>query len=192
MEEVLDTAPPETAKSGKLLRILGVGFGLAVGIGGTIGVGILRNPSGVAEQIPSVWLIMTAWILGGVYCLLGANYLAELATMTPKAGGFCVHAQRAFGDYGGFVVGWSDWIFNVLGLSFIAVVFGEYAVSLFAPDLVGGRIIFTVSILVVMSGLNFVGVRSGSSAQKVTSVSKTLALIGFVVLCFAYGGQADT
>ena len=97
MEEVLDTAPQETAKSGKLLRILGVGFGLAVGIGGTIGVGILRNPSGVAEQLPSVWLIMLAWTLGGVYCLLGANYLAELATMLPKAGGLYVYARRAFG-----------------------------------------------------------------------------------------------
>ena len=96
----------------KLLRILGVGFGVAVGIGGTIGVGILRNPGGVAEQIPSVWLIMLAWTLGGVYCLLGANYLAELATMIPKAGGYYVYAQRSFGKYGGFAVGWSDWLYT--------------------------------------------------------------------------------
>ena len=37
--------------SGQLRRVLGVGFGLAVSIGGTIGVGILRTPGLVAEQL---------------------------------------------------------------------------------------------------------------------------------------------
>jgi len=140
MATIENIIEPKIAQSGHLLRILGVGFGIAVGIGGTIGVGILRNPSGVAAQLGSVWMIMLAWSLGGVYCLLGANYLTELATMIPKAGGFYVYAERAFGRYGGFVVGWSDWLNNTLGLSFVSVVFGEYAARLFAPNLRGGRI----------------------------------------------------
>jgi APA family basic amino acid/polyamine antiporter len=49
--------------------------------------------------------MMLAWTLGGVYALLGANYLAELAKMIPQAGEFYVFAERAFGRYGGFVVG---------------------------------------------------------------------------------------
>ena len=191
MENILTEAPAGRAESGRLLRILGVGFGLAVGIGATIGVGILRNPGGVAEQLPSVWLIMLAWGLGGVYCLLGANYVAELATMTPKAGGFCIHAQRAFGEYGGFVVGWSDWLNNVLGLSFIAVVFGEYAVSLFALDFPGGRILSTIGVLILITALNYMGLRAGSATQKVTSSLKAIALIGFVIVCFVYGGGPD-
>ena len=40
-----------------LLRILGVGFGLAIVIGGTVGVGILRSPGPITEQLGSVWLI---------------------------------------------------------------------------------------------------------------------------------------
>ena len=192
MENIMTEAPPERAESGKLLRILGVGFGLAVVIGATIGVGILRNPGGVAAQVPSVWLIVLAWTLGGVYCLLGANYLSELATMTPKAGGFCVHAQRAFGDYGGFVVGWSDWLNNVLGLSFIAVVFGEYSVSLFALDLPGGRVLCSLSVIIAIAALNYIGLRTGSAMQKVTSALKAIALVGFVIVCFVYGGQPDT
>ena len=78
VQNIIETRPTQ---SGKLLKILGVGFGLAVGIGATVGVGILRSPGLIAEQLGSVWLIMLAWTLGGVYCLLGANYLAELATM---------------------------------------------------------------------------------------------------------------
>ncbi len=162
MEDVLDTASPETVKSGKLLRILGVGFGLAIAVGGTIGVGILRSPGPVAEQLGSIPMILLVWTLGGAYAMLGANYLAELATMMPKAGGFMVYAHRAYGGYGGFVVGWSDWLYNTLGLSFIVVVFGEYSVALFNATFQGSRIVFSISILILLTLLNWIGLRSGS------------------------------
>lgn len=190
MEAVENVPVSSPAPSGKLLRILGVGFGLAIAIGGTVGVGILRNPSAVAAQLGSYWMIMFAWVLGGVYCMLGANYLAELATMTPKAGGFYVHSHRAFGDYGGFVVGWSDWANNTLALAFISVVFGEYATGLFMPDQPWGRVFCSVSVLVMIALVNWIGVRSGSGVQKVTSVIKAVALFAFVVACFTFGGQS--
>jgi len=190
MEDANSFESPKNAQHGKLLRILGVGFGLAVAIGGTVGVGILRNPSAVAAQLGSYWLIMFAWVLGGVFCMLGANYLAELATMTPKAGGFYVHSHRAFGDYGGFVVGWSDWANNTLALAFIGVVFGEYAAGLFMPGQPWGRIICSVSVLAIVALVNLIGVRSGSGVQKVTSLIKFIALLAFVVACFAFGSHA--
>ena len=137
-----------------LLRILGVGFGLAIVIGGTVGVGILRSPGPITEQLGSVWLIMFAWVLGGVYALLGANYLCELATMVPKAGGYFVYAHRAYGSFGGFVVGWSDFIYNNLALAYIAVVFGEYSVSLFGMEFPGARVLISVSVLLLLSLLN--------------------------------------
>src|SRR5258708_4196952 len=187
LEESLTDMPPPSG--GKLLRILGVGFGVAVGIGSTVGVGILRNPGGVAAQLGSAWPIMLAWGLGGVYCLLGANYLAELATMIPKAGGLYVYAHRAFGDCGGFVVGWSDWINQTLSLAYISIVFGEYAATLFAPNLAGGKLIFGVSVLVAITIVNLIGLRAGSETQKITSFIKALALLGFVAACFIFGGQ---
>jgi APA family basic amino acid/polyamine antiporter len=189
MNSTTDAAQPGT--SNHLLRILGVGFGLAIVIGGTVGVGILRSPGPIAEQLGSVWLIMLAWTLGGVYSLLGANYLAELATMTPKAGGYFVYARRAYGSYGGFVVGWSDWLYNTLAIPFIAVVFGEYCVALFGTSFPGDRILFSVSILVVLTLLNWIGLRTGSATQKITSLLKTVALVGFVIACFVFGGTPD-
>jgi APA family basic amino acid/polyamine antiporter len=185
-----ETADPHGSPN-KLLRILGIGFGLAICVGGTIGVGILRNPGGVAGHIPSVWLILLAWTLGGVYALLSANYLAELATAIPKAGGYFVYAHRAYGAFGGFAVGWSDWLYQTLGLSFIAVVFGEYSVELFKTNFAGDRVAFSVSILILLTILNWIGLRSGSAMQKLTSVLKAVALIAFVIACFVYGGQSD-
>lgn len=181
-----------TTQSGKLLRILGVGFGLAIVIGGTVGVGILRSPGPIAEQLGSVWLILLAWTLGGVYTLLGANYLSELATMIPKAGGYFVYAQRSYGAYGGFVVGWSDWLYQTLGLSFIAVVFGEYSVALFGTNFAGDRIVFTVAIIVILTAINWIGLRVGSTAQELMSALKAVALLAFVIACFIFGGNAGS
>ena len=191
MEEVMNVAAPQSAQRGKLLKILGVGFGLAIVVGGTVGVGILRSPGPIAGLLDSVWLILLAWVLGGLYSLLGANYLAELATMVPKAGGYFIYAHRAYGAYGGFVVGWSDFLYNNLALAFIAVVFGEYSVALFGLEFAGARIVFSVSILVLLAFINWIGLRQGSATQKVTSLLKCIALIGFVAACFIYGGRSD-
>ena len=57
--------------------MLGVGFGLAVIIGNTIGAGIFRAPGAIAQQVPNPWLFMGVWIIGGLYALLGAIALAE-------------------------------------------------------------------------------------------------------------------
>jgi APA family basic amino acid/polyamine antiporter len=91
--------------SGRLRRILGVGFGLAVIVGSTIGIGILRAPGLVAGQLHDATTVILVWIAGGLYTLLGAVCLAELGTMATQAGGYCVYARRAFGDWTGFAVG---------------------------------------------------------------------------------------
>ena len=67
-----------------LLRVLGVSFGLAVTLGSTIGVGILRTPGTVAAQLGSVRLVVALWLVGGLYALLGTLAVAELATMLPQ------------------------------------------------------------------------------------------------------------
>ena len=74
-------------KTEHLLRILGVGFGIAVGVGNTIGTGILRTPGEVASYLGSASLVFAVWILGGVYALLCSSSVTELGTMLPRAGG---------------------------------------------------------------------------------------------------------
>ncbi len=74
--------------SGRLRRILGVGFGLAVILGSTLGIGILRTPGLVAGQIATPAAILTVWLAGGLYTLLGSICFTELGTMLPQAGGY--------------------------------------------------------------------------------------------------------
>ena len=98
MESVQPAVKLPEEQKGKLLRILGVTFGIAVTIGGMIGLGILRTPGTVATQLGNFWLILVIWILGRVYSLLGTISVAEIRTNLPKAGGWYVCAGRAFGD----------------------------------------------------------------------------------------------
>ena len=105
-----DDLHAEPAPPGGLQRILGVSFGLAVIVGSILGIGILRTPGLVAAQLGSGSTILTVWLVGGLYTLLGAVCLAELGTMLPQAGGYYVYARRAFGDSAGFAVGWTDWL----------------------------------------------------------------------------------
>src|SRR5919206_3049051 len=112
---------------GHLLRVLGVGFGLAVIIGNTIGAGIFRAPGSIAEQLPSVGPFLLIWLLGGLYALLGAISLAELGTMIPQSGGQYVFARYALGEYAGFIVGWSDWISSCGSTAAVALVIGTFS-----------------------------------------------------------------
>src|SRR4029453_17588241 len=117
------TATPST--SGGLIRILGIGFGLAVIVGSTLGIGILRTPGLVAGQLPNHTAILVVWIGGGLYTPVGAVCLAELGTMLPRAGGYYVYARRPFGDAVGFAVGWSDWLTYCAVLGYVLIAMGE-------------------------------------------------------------------
>src|SRR5579863_4562934 len=86
-----------------LRRILGLGFGLAMVFGGTVGTGILRLPGTLAAALGDPRLIVLFWIFGGLWALLGAVAVSELAAMLPEAGGFYVYARRAFGNGPAFV-----------------------------------------------------------------------------------------
>ena len=173
--------------SNQLKKTLGVGFGIAILIGGTIGVGILRTPGAIAGMLDNYWLIIACWILGGLYVLIGAGSYAELATMFPKAGGSYNYVKQAFGDYGGFVTGWFDYITNATPPAFYCIVISEYVAILF-PTLVSYQILISITLLVGFTLLHASGVKNGSVTQQLTSVLKVLCFVVLIVACFIYSG----
>ena len=178
------------SSSTRLHQVLGLGFGLAVIIGNTIGAGILRTPGEVAAYLPNVSWFMLAWIIGGLYALLGAFSIAELGAMLPQSGGQYVYAKRALGDYAGFVVGWSDWLSTCGSVALVAIVIGEYA-SAFWAVLAGRASMIAACVVVVFAALQWRGINWGSRIQNLTSLLKTLAFVALVAACFVLGGQQD-
>jgi APA family basic amino acid/polyamine antiporter len=175
--------PARQQKSGRLLRILGLGFGLAIIVGNTIGVGILRTPGDVAAQLPNPTLFLSVWIAGGFFTFLAAMNITELGTMLPYSGGHYTFARHALGEYPGFVIGWTDWLSTCGSESAAAVVIGEYLGLLF-PALAGKSRFIGAIVVIVLAALQWRGVRWGSGFQQFSTLLKGLAFTAVVVACF--------
>ena len=175
----------------QLKKALGFSFGIAILIGGTIGVGILRTPGAIAGMLDNYWLIIACWIIGGLYVLIGAGSYAELATMLPKAGGSYNYVKRAFGAYAGFLTGWFDYITNAIAPAFFCIVISEYIVILF-PNLESQTTVIAIAFLIAFTLLHASGVKNGSIVQQVTSVIKVLFFVALIVACFMYSGVKVT
>lgn len=167
--------------------MLGVGFGLAVIIGNTIGAGIFRAPGQIAEQLPHPWLFLGVWLLGGLYALLGAISLAELGTMIPRSGGQYVFARYALGEYAGFIVGWSDWISSCGSTAAVALVVGTFSGALI-PALNGKAPLIAATVAIVFAVLQWHGIVWGSTIQNFTSLLKALAFVALIAAAFIIGG----
>jgi basic amino acid/polyamine antiporter, APA family len=177
-----------------LLAVLGVLFGLSVTIGNTIGSGILRTPGLVAQLLPSPWLFIGVWVIGALYAALGANALAELATMMPESGGYTVYLRRSMGPYAGFVIGWSDWLSTCSSAALAAMVIGEYATILFALSK-GLTAMIASAVIVIFALIQWRGIKTGSMTQNLTAIAKTAAFVILVIACFVMGrglGGADS
>jgi basic amino acid/polyamine antiporter, APA family len=184
-------ASAERQRSSGLRRVLGFAFGLAVIVGSTLGIGILRAPGLVAAQVSSPSIILGLWLAGGLYTLLGAVCLAELGTMLPAAGGYYVYARRAFGDSIGFAVGWTDWVTYCAVLGYVSIAIGEFTAVL-APSLAALIKIIAVAALVGLVALQSAGVRVSSRFQEATTAVKFAAFLAVVVAALLFAPAAAT
>jgi len=181
---MLNQTAPSSASRG-LIRILGVGFGLAVIVGSTLGIGILRTPGLVAGQLPDSTAILSVWVVGGLYTLVGAICLAELGTMLPEAGGYYVYARRAFGNVVGFAVGWTDWLTYCAVLGYVSIAIGEF-VPLLLPSLSGHERAIAILSLAALAALQMGGLRVSSRFQQIATVVKCAAFLTVVVAAMIF------
>jgi APA family basic amino acid/polyamine antiporter len=176
-----------------LLKVLGVWFGIAAAIGNTIAAGIVRTPGDIARLLPNAWVFLGVWVLGGIYALLGAPSLAELGAAIPRSGGQYNYSRRALGDFGGFIVGWSDWLSTCGTNAAVAIVIGEYTLGFASgiDDHTRALLVkvIAIAILLVFALLQWRGVKWGSGAQLVTAAMKTGAFVILVAACFLLGGH---
>ena len=171
-----------TEKSGRLRRVLGLGFGLAVSVGATIGVGILRTPGVVAGQVHTPSTIVFLWTAAGLYTLLGASCLSELGTMLPQDGGYYVYVRHAFGNTAGFAVGWTDWLTYCSVLAYISIAIAEF-IAVFAPLISSAVRFVAIGILIGIVALQWMGIRISSQFQEITTLLKCVAFVALIVAC---------
>ena len=176
------------AQHGRLLQVLGAGFSVAVIVGSSVGAGILRTPGAVVAQVDSLLIAFALWTVGGLYALLGAAALADLATTIPRSGGFYVYASRALGRPAGFVVGCADWFSNTAFIAYGAIALGEYLTLLGASH---GLALGAASI-VGFTLLQLLGTRLNGRVQEVTSFAKAIAFVALIAMLFVAAPAAPS
>ena len=176
-------------RHGRLLRVLGLGFGLAVTIGNTIGAGIFRAPGEVASHLPDGGWFLAAWVVGGLYALVGALQIAELGTMLPRSGGQYVFSRHALGEYPGFIVGWSDWLSTCGTAAAVSIVIAEFSAALL-PALEDHLPGIAAVVAIVFAAAQWRGIREGRLVQNVTSSMKALTFLALIAAAFVLRGAS--
>jgi APA family basic amino acid/polyamine antiporter len=200
--------------SAKLIPTLGLFSATMLVAGGVIGSGIFRKPGVMAAQVGSPELLLVVWLLGGIISLMGTLSNAELASMMPATGGQYLYLQRAYGPFVAFLYGWA--LFAVIQSGSIAAltyVFAEYTTRLF-PFPQGpaslARLVFHVPligdialfrelgvktlagiIILVLTVVNYLGVRFGGVVQNVFSIAKLGAMLALAVAVMVTPGVGN-
>lgn len=160
----------------QLRRELGLSHTLVTVIGIVIGSGIFALPAAVfgAAKAPGLGLI--AWLVGALVALFAALTLAELTALFPSAGGAYAYVKEAYGPMLGFLRGWTSLVAYDSGLiATVAMIFGAFAVALI-PGLAGFETGVAATGVLVLSGLNLLGVRYGGWMQIVFTVGKLVPI----------------
>ena len=157
-------------------RRLGLFSGVMMVIGGIIGAGIFRSPQIVAQRVVTPELTLGVWALGGLIALAGAFVYAELGGRFPRAGGQYVYLRDALGPLPAFLYAWALLLIIATGaIAAVAVTFADYAIALFALG-EGARLPLTLGSIVVLSAVNYTGVRPGAITQNIFTILKLVAL----------------
>ena len=163
----------------QLPRKLGLLDATFIVIGIVIGSGIFLLPNVIARNLPSGPVIIAVWVVSGILSFFGALAYAELGAMMPDTGGQYVYLREAFGPACAFVCGWV-FVLAVTpgGIAFLAVGFSIYLAH-FIPLTPTLRTVASLSIVVVLSAINYVGVRESAWVQRIFTAAKIggLALV---------------
>ena len=209
----MTSANPSRPLSAGLLPTLGLFTTMMLVIGGVIGSGIFRKPGVMAAQVGSPELLLGVWVLAGVITLFGALTNAEIASMIPETGGQYIYFERMYGPFFAFLYGWA--IFAVMqcgSIAAVAYVFAEYATQFVRlPEFPAGVAAWSfhvpfvgdvtplkeigikglaAALIVLLTAINYVGVRFGGLVQNIFTVAKVAAMLLLVLgaFCLPTGG----
>jgi len=156
-------------------------------VGTIVGSSIFVQPSEVSRAVPTFAGMLLVWIAAGALTWFGASICAELTSAYPRTGGVYVFLREMFAPAAGFLWGWAMfWSMHSGIIAAIAMVFGRYTATLIPMGDLGIRLTAVGGIL-VLSAINYVGVRPGSAVQTGLTIAKLGAIVALLALLFGAG-----
>jgi APA family basic amino acid/polyamine antiporter len=177
--------PTAISEQPPLLRALGLWETTAIVMGIMIGSAIFIVPAEVTREVGSERAALAVWIISGLLSLFGALSFAELAAMFPQAGGQYVYLREAYGHLVSFLCGWTFFLaVQSGGISTVAVGFAQYLADFF-PISPGQQKLAASLSIVVLTAINYRGVREAGWLQSVLTGAKVGAMVALVALGYA-------
>ncbi len=192
MEPRPHQSPPELA------RDLGVSHATAVVVGTVIGSGIFLVPAEMMQAVGSARLVYLAWLVGGLLSFFGALTYAELGAMKPEAGGEYIYVRDGYGPLPGFLCAWTWFLvakpasIATLATGFVRVLGTFPALGFFSRNLIGAPFAITygqlvaIASAVLISALNYIGVKKAGEFQLIFTVLKVAIILSIVGIGFSY------
>ena len=160
-------------------------------VGIIIGAGIYETAPTIAACMGSWIGMLGIWLAGGLLALTGALCYAELATTYPYEGGDYVYLRRAYGNWAGYLFGWCQLaIIRPGDIALMAFIFSRYAQRIF--QFTNSGLIYTASVIIVLTVINAAGVRQGKWTQNILTVVKVLGLLAIVAAAILAPGTAPS
>ena len=175
------TARVSQPQDAELPRKLGLLDATTIVIGTMIGAGIFVIPSVIARDLPSTPVILAVWILGGIASFFGALAYAELGAMLPHSGGQYVYLREAYGPLPAFLTGWTFFFVTQSGSIAAVTVACARFLSYLVPGVPGLLTWFPVLVIVVLTGINYVGVKQGARVQVLFTALKLAGLSTLII-----------
>ncbi len=164
----------------------------AIVVGIIIGASIFVQPSAVTGQVHNATGVLAVWLSSGLLTVIGALVIAELSSAWPQTGGVYVFLRNAYSPAVGFLWGWAMfWTMHTGIVAAIAMVFARYVGSFVTLGDAGARVVAIAAVL-VLSAVNYVGVRPASAVQAALTLVKVAAILLIIAVAFSLGGSAHT
>jgi len=163
-----------------------------IAIGGSIGSGIFMTPATIAADVGSPWLIIGIWVLGGLITLTGALTFSEAAALVPGAGGQYAFLRKAFGGLTGFLFGWVYFfVVNAGGLGALSIAFATYLGQFVTLGPIGTKVA-AITGLLLLTGINVIGVKAGAIFADVFTGLKLVGIVGLIAVGLVFGSPHTT
>jgi APA family basic amino acid/polyamine antiporter len=176
--------------SPQLKRVMGLPHATALVVGTIIGASIFVQPAEITGRVPSIPGVFLVWLLCGILTLFGALVCAELASIFTRSGGVYVYMKEAYSPAIGFLWGWAMfWTMHSGIIAAIAVVCARY-VAYFIPMTDAAMKGVAIVVILILSAINYVGVKHGSMLQAFFTLGKVVAILAMIVLGFALGSHS--
>jgi len=188
------------ANQRNLVRALGIGYVVVFVVANIIGSGVYKKIAPMAAELHSSVWILAAWIASGIITLFGALSNAEVAGLLADTGGEFVYLKKIYNRFFAFMYGWS--LFTVIQtatISSLAYVFAQSLNSIipippiftslqhftmggvFYPFHDFGVKMVAIILILILTGLNISGLKSGAGASRAIMLLVFVGLLAVVI-----------